>query len=96
MMRIAYAPLLAAGLIGGMVAFTPTTVATLASGPTSTAVDPSYPISANTGAPLGDAGTGTDPLVPYGTLPQAPVTLGYINRNHDEGVTSNGQVDVPF
>jgi hypothetical protein len=65
-------------------------------GPTSTAVDPTYPISVQTGAPLGDAKCGTDPLVPYGTAPQVPTTPGYVNRNHDEGVTSNGEVDLPF
>jgi hypothetical protein len=95
MFRIAYAPLLAAGLVGGFIALGPTAVTTLAD-PTSTAVDPTGPIAADTGAPLGDAGAGTDPLVPYGTLPQAPVRLGYIDRNHDEGVTTNGQVDTPF
>lgn len=100
MKRIAYAtPLLAAGLIGGLMAFTPLADAattTLAHGPRSTAVDPSYPISAETGAPFGDAHSGFSPLIPYGTHPQAPVKLGYINRNHDEGVTANGEVDVPF
>jgi hypothetical protein len=45
---------------------------------------------AGTGAPFGDAGTGDDPLVPYDALPQDPVKLGYLNRNHDDGVTSNG------
>ena len=46
--------------------------------------------------PLSDAKYGTDPLVPYGTEPQVPITPGYVNRNHDEGVTSNGEVDLPF
>jgi hypothetical protein len=93
------APWLAAGLIGGLIALAPVAAASttvLADGPTSTAVDPAYPISADTGAPLGAAGTGVDPLVPDGTLPQDPVTFGYINRNHDEGVTANGEVDAPF
>jgi hypothetical protein len=45
-------------------------------------------------APVGSAGT--DPLVPYGTNPQTPYRLGYINPNHDEGNTTNGEVDVPF
>jgi hypothetical protein len=39
---------------------------------------------------------GTDPLVPYGTDPYVPYRLGYINPNHDEGNTTNGEVDVPF
>ena len=45
---------------------------------------------------MSDAKYGTDPLVPYGTEPQVPITPGYVNRNHDEGVTSNGEVDLPF
>ena len=44
--------------------------------------------------PVGSAGT--DPLVPYGTDPHVPYRLGYINPNHDEGNTTNGEVDVPF
>jgi hypothetical protein len=92
------APLLAAGLFGGLAAGAAviTTTAVLADGPTSTAVDPSGPISGNTGAPLGDANYGADPLVPFGTEPQAPITPGYVNRNHDQGNTSNGEVDLPF
>ena len=93
------APLLAAGLLGGLLGgalVVPTVATALAAGPTSTAVDPNYPISAETGAPAGDDHPGTDPLVPYGTEPQAPVTLGYVNPNHDEGVTTNGEVDLPF
>jgi hypothetical protein len=34
--------------------------------------------------------------VPYGTDPYVPYRLGYVNPNHDEGNTTNGQVDVPF
>ena len=45
---------------------------------------------------MSDAKYGTDPLVPYGTEPQVPITPEYVNRNHDEGVTSNGEVDLPF
>lgn len=88
--------LVAAGILGGIVTSTATPSVVLADGPTSTAVDPTGPISANTGAPSGDARYGVDPLVPYGTEPQDPVTPGYVNRNHDEGVTSNGEVDLPF
>ena len=97
--RIALAaPLLAAGILGGFVATAPATtpLAVLADGQTSTAVDPTYPISGETGAPFGDARNGTDPLVPYGIEPQAPVTPGYVDQNHDEGNTSNGEVDLPF
>jgi hypothetical protein len=91
-------PWLTAGLLAGAVALLPMSGATtlLADGPTSTAIDTNTPISAETGAPVGDAGTGADPLVPYGIEPQAPVTTGYVNRNHDEGITSNGEVDLPF
>ncbi|QEM44099.1 hypothetical protein [Mycolicibacterium grossiae] len=89
---------LGAGLIGALVSIAPvSTVATLADGPVSTAAsDPVGPISADSGAPLGDEGTGTDPLIPYGTDPQSPVRLGYVDRNHDEGVTTNGEIDTPF
>jgi hypothetical protein len=92
------APLLTAGLLGGLMAGTiaVTPSIALADGPTSTAVDPVNPISGETGAPFGDAKFGADPLVPYGTEPQVPVTPGYVNRNHDEGVTANGEVDLPF
>lgn len=88
--------LVAAGILGGVAASTATTpTPTLAEGPTSTAADPTGPISADTGAHFGDARYGVDPLVPYGTEPPDPVTPGYVNRNHDEGFTSNGEVDVP-
>ncbi len=47
--------------------------------------------------PHNSAGSaGTDPLVPYGTDPYVPYRLGYVNPNHDEGNTTNGQVDLPF
>lgn len=97
--RIAFAaPLLAVGIAAGFVALAPVgeTIA-VAAGPTSTAAwQKNTPVSADTGAPIGDAKPGTDPLIPYGTDPQAPVTTGYVNRNHDEGITSNGEVDLPF
>jgi hypothetical protein len=93
-------PVLAAGIVATMVAFVPAAqVATtlLADAPVSTAsAKPDSVISADTGAPLGTAHDGTDPLVPNGTEPQAPVKLGYLDRNHDEGITTNGEVDVPF
>jgi hypothetical protein len=43
---------------------------------------------------IGDAGT--DPLVPYGTEPQVPYRLGYVDSDHDEANTTAGQVDLPF
>jgi hypothetical protein len=97
--RIAFAAtLLTTGMLGGIIAGTAAgvTPAVLADGPTPTAVDPTNPISAQTGAPAGDATYGPDPLLPYGTEPQFPVTPGYVNRNHDEGITTNGEVDMPF
>lgn len=89
---------LTAGLAGGLIAFSPLAVAApvvLADGPTSTAQSQqNVPISAETGAPVGDATFGTNPLIPFGTDPQSQVQLGYVNPNHDEGVTANGQVDT--
>jgi hypothetical protein len=41
-------------------------------------------------------GAGTDPLVPYGPDPTVPYTLGFIDPNHDNGNTTNGEVDLPF
>jgi hypothetical protein len=91
------APLIIAGLAGGVIALAPTTTTALADGPTSTAAwQKDVPINVDTGAPVGDAVNGTDPLVPFGTDPQVLVTPGYVNRNHDEGITSNGEVDLPF
>jgi hypothetical protein len=54
----------------------------------------SPPVAATTSAAVGNAGT--DPLVPYGTDPQVPYRLGYIDSNHDEANTTNGEVDLPF
>ena len=92
------APLLTAGLLGGLIAGATVGMApaALADGPTSTAVDTNHAVSGETGAPFGDANYGADPLIPYGADPQVPVTPGYVNRNHDEGITSNGEVDLPF
>src|SRR3954468_14833976 len=87
------APIVIAGIAGGLIAVAPVTTTALADGPTSTAAwQKNGPVSADTGAPFGDAINGTDPLVPFGTDPQVPVTLGYVNRNHDEGITTNGEV----
>ena len=76
------APWLAAAVIGGAIALAP--IASAATPPTATTHS----------APAASAGT--DPLVPYGTDPQVPYRLGYINSNHDEGNTTNGEVDLPF
>ncbi|HEY6649413.1 MAG TPA: hypothetical protein VI217_20210 [Mycobacterium sp.] len=76
------APWLAAAAIGGAIALAP--IASAATPPTATTHS----------APAASAGT--DPLVPYGTDPQVPYRLGYINPNHDEGNTTNGEVDLPF
>ncbi len=78
-----FAPSLAAAAIGGAVVLAP-----MASAATHVAPAPS---AATSSAPAG-----TDPLVPYGTDPSVPYRLGYINPNHDEGDTTNGEVDVPF
>ena len=77
------APWLAAAAIGGAIALAP--IASAAAHPSPVATAPS-----SAGSP------GTDPLVPYGTNPYVPYRLGYINPNHDEGNTTNGEVDVPF
>lgn len=90
----------AAALVSGLLGLAPIAAAGTdpqVGDPTSTAgLHQEAPISAETGAPLGDAGAGTDPLIPLGTDPQSPVRLGYIDRNHDEGNTSNGMVDTAF
>jgi hypothetical protein len=56
--RIAFAgTLISTGLLGGLIAGTAAGAAPalLAGGPTSTAVDPTNPISTETGAPFGEA-----------------------------------------
>ena len=96
---IAFAtPLLAVGLAAGFVALAPVgnTVSVAAGPANTTSWQQNTPISADTGAPAGDAKDGTDPLVPYGTETKAPVTTGFVDRNHDEGITTNGEVDLPF
>ena len=77
------APWLAAAAMGGAIALAP--IASAATHPAPAAAAPSA---------VGHAGT--DPLVPYGTDPYVPYRLGYINPNHDEGNTTNGEVDLPF
>lgn len=76
------APWLAAAAIGGAIALAPVAGAATVAAPT-----------ANTSVLAYD---GTSPLVPYGPDPQVPQRLGYIDSNHDEANTSNGQVDLPF
>lgn len=89
-----------AALMSALIALAPVAAASAdpqVGDPTSTtALQQDATISAQTGAPLGDAGAGTDPLIPLGTDPQSPVRLGYVDGNHDEGNTSNGMVDTPF
>jgi hypothetical protein len=79
------APWLAAGALGAAIALAPVAGAAAVSAPVPNAATPPA---------VGPAGT--DPLVPYGTLPQAPYRLGYVDSNHDEINTTNGQLDVPF
>jgi hypothetical protein len=77
------APWLAAAAIGGAVAFAPIAGAAV-------------PLAAPTSQSVSAPDPGTDPLVPYGTEPQSPYRLGYIDPNHDEVNTTNGEIDVPF
>lgn len=87
------APWLAAVAIGSAVALAPVASASVAS--TTVAQSNVVAHSAPAPAPV-PAETGPDPLVPYGTEPTVPFRLGYINPNHDEGNTTNGELDVPF
>jgi hypothetical protein len=77
-------PGLAAIAIGSVVALAPAANAAPLPAPAATSVI----VSAS--------GGGTDPLVPFGTEPQEPGHLGYVDSNHDEVNTTNGQVDLPF
>jgi hypothetical protein len=77
------APWLAAAAIGGTIALAPIAGA-------------AAPARATTTVTHHDPDTGTDPLVPYGTEPEVPYRLGYINPNHDQGNTTNGELDLPF
>jgi len=70
--------------VGSVVALAPVANATALPAPVSHSVT----VSAS--------GEGTDPLVPFGTEPQEPAHLGYVDSNHDEANTTNGQVDLPF
>jgi hypothetical protein len=79
--------LLAALAIGGGVLLAP--IASAATSPATTS--PTSPTTVAT-VPAG----GTDPLVPFGTEPTVPYRLGYIDPNHDDANTTNGEVDLPF
>jgi hypothetical protein len=74
---------LAAAAIGGAIVLAPVA---------SAATLPAASVAMSSG--IGSAGT--DPLVPYGTEPQVPGRLGYVDSSHDEANTTNGQVDLPF
>jgi hypothetical protein len=78
------APWLAALAIGGTVALAPVAAAATTPGPVVVSTAPAAP------------GSGTDPLIPYGTDPMSPYRLGYINPNHDQANTTNGELDAPF
>lgn len=57
------------------------------------------PVASAAPVTIAAAGVGTsgaDPLVPFGTEPKVPGPLGYVDSNHDEVNTSNGQIDLPF
>jgi hypothetical protein len=81
------APWLVAAAIGGAVGLAPAASAAPTPHPPSHSSTPPAPTPFE---------SGPDPLVPYGTDPNVPFRLGYQNPNHDEGNTTNGQVDVPF
>lgn len=89
------APWLAAAAIGAAVGLAPIASADAGLAPVPQSNIVADPGVSATASPTTD-GTGTDPLVPYGTEPVAPYRLGYINPNHDEGNTTNGEIDVPF
>jgi len=74
------APWLAAAAIGGAIGLAPVAAAAT---PAPSPAQPAFE-------------TGPNPLVPYGTNPSVPFRLGYINSNHDEANTTNGQLDLPF
>ncbi len=77
------APWLAAAAIGGAIALAPIAGAAV-------------PLMPSTDQSVAASGAGTDPLVPFGTDPSVAPRLGYIDSNHDEANTTNGQVDLPF
>jgi hypothetical protein len=77
-------PWLAAFAIGGALVVAPIANAATPPAPVAVVAAPAAP------------GAGTDPLLPYGTDPQSPYRLGYVNSNHDEANTTNGELDLPF
>ena len=52
--------------------------------------------AADTGSPVTITASGASPLVPYGTNPDVPYRLGYVDSNHDEANTTSDNVDLPF
>ena len=52
--------------------------------------------AADTGSPATTIASGASPLVPYGTNPDVPYRLGYVDSNHDEADTTSNNVDLPF
>ncbi|KMO79695.1 hypothetical protein EV589_1027 [Mycobacterium sp. BK558] len=81
--RTAALATITAALTGMVIAFAPAAAAD------TTALADGHPVG--TGQNIG-----TDPLIPFGTEPIAPVRLGYVDSNHDEANTTNGGVDTPF
>ena len=75
---------LAAAAIGAAIALAPAASAATLSAPIAPAM--SFVMD----------GAGADPLVPFGPEPQVPGRLGYVDSNHDEVNTTNGQIDLPF
>jgi hypothetical protein len=54
------------------------------------------PIAAADTQTRATAAGGASPLVPYGTNPDVPYRLGYVDSNHDEANTTSNNVDLPF
>jgi hypothetical protein len=87
------APWLAAAALASAVGLAPVAGASVAASTFAQSNVVAHSAPAPSPAP---AETGPDPLVPYGTEPTVPFRLGYVNPNHDEGNTTNGELDVPF
>jgi hypothetical protein len=79
------APWMATAAIVTVIGFAP--VAATAAAASAPVVSTTQP------APVGSAGT--DPLVPFGADPAIPYRLGFIDPNHDNANTTNGEVDLP-
>ena len=80
-----FAPWIAAAAIAASFGFAPIAGAV---------TDPA-PVIAATSEPNPVGDTGTDPLVPFGADPQIQYLLGFIDSNHDNANTTNGQIDLP-